>query len=59
MAVDPKHSYSTEPEKASWGIYDDFKLWKLFGLHGFYEIFQRFKGFKSACHVYSRVILFF
>ena len=34
MAIDPEHRYSNEAERANQGIYDDFKLKKLFGLHG-------------------------
>ena len=37
MAVDPKHRYSNEAERANWDIYDDFNLKKPFGLHGLYQ----------------------
>ena len=37
MAVDPKHRYSNESERADQDNNDDFKLKKNFGLHDLYK----------------------
>ena len=49
MALDSKHVFSNESERANEKLYGDFKMKKSFGLHGFYTtITQHFKSLKTA-----------